>query len=1179
MVIRHRWKTWSWLTFLALLAPCDAGAAPPPEALATQLLEAARRGGLIPGQGPADRWAEVANQRGILAFGVGNWDAAEARFAEALEGRLAFAGPGDETLALFRQNLELVFTERARIEAVEEEAADPYDEGAHEHGLFYYRALSYSAYERAQTGDPGVTRLLIDTVLEAPPEALTARDSRAASTWNNLGLAYGQLAETESAEDAFLRALDLETSLSDPDERILLAIHSNLGLVHDGRSDLRRAEAHYLRSLALNSISGGENSLDRALLANNLAALYADMDRAADATTLLGIAEEIYVRKKGVYSVEVARALRHRGDLALRIEGDLAKAERLYRRAHAISHARLPAGHPDLALSWRALGLVAEKAGDYRRAEFCYRRAQNIMLRSRESSHPSLRLPLADLGRLHQEQGDYAEAERLQREALDLAVAAFGQHHPEVATDRSLLASIYVEVGDLDRAEELYTDAYQDRVTSLGEEHVDVAYSLNSLGSLFATRYEYEQARDHFEQALSIAISRLGDNHPFVLTVRNNLAMVLEDLGDAEGALVVMRQVLTGRELALGPSHPDVAHSKVNIAAQLTKSGEIDEAQGLLREALATYENSAQRHAPDRAWGLRWLADVHILGGDLDAAIRTTRRAEDLEEEVLRRFLLAGSQQRRRHYLATLAAETEMTVSLHLVSAPKRADAAEVALTAILRHKGRLQESQVDAIGAIRRSLDPAGTRLLEELQVLQAELAAGARTREGAQPGQARLEALEAELAERSAVFRGRTADIRITSILREIPDHAALLEIYRFDPYEPGAPAGEVWGEARYAAYLLGSDGSLTWADLGRAEAIDERVVDLRTAIAAQGDCGPTASALWGLLLTPFSEALSGTDHLLISPDGPLNLLPFEVLVSPDGRYLAETTQVTLLSSGRDLLRFDGAPEPRDPPLVLADPNFDAPPLTVHGTEPGGDLGSLRTWTRLEGTAAEAQALRAALESPRIMTGDRATKEVLARAHGPRILHVATHGFFDAPGARPARRSSRGAKLLFGTPGDEAEDPPPNAYLNADPMLRSGLVLAGANRSRVGSGGGYLTALELSGLDLWGTQLAVLSACDTGVGEVRSGDGIYGLRRALVLAGSQTQVISLWEVPDLATADLMADFYAELAAGKGRSESLRAARLRMQQTPGRSHPWYWAAFVLSGDWTAMSPPAGVKP
>jgi CHAT domain-containing protein len=181
----------------------------------------------------------------------------------------------------------------------------------------------------------------------------------------------------------------------------------------------------------------------------------------------------------------------------------------------------------------------------------------------------------------------------------------------------------------------------------------------------------------------------------------------------------------------------------------------------------------------------------------------------------------------------------------------------------------------------------------------------------------------------------------------------------------------------------------------------------------------------------------------------------------------------------------------------------------------------------------------------------------------HGPRILHIATHGFFLKDHELPAAALGVG-----GFARDQAPLP-----FGENPLLRSGLALAGANMRRSGEeDDGILTAAEVAQMDLRGTQLVVLSACETGVGEVQNGEGVYGLRRTLVLAGAETQVTSLWKVADDATKDLMVEYYQRLLQGESRSAALREAQRTMIRSKTRSHPYYWAAFVPIGNWTPLS-------
>jgi CHAT domain-containing protein len=216
---------------------------------------------------------------------------------------------------------------------------------------------------------------------------------------------------------------------------------------------------------------------------------------------------------------------------------------------------------------------------------------------------------------------------------------------------------------------------------------------------------------------------------------------------------------------------------------------------------------------------------------------------------------------------------------------------------------------------------------------------------------------------------------------------------------------------------------------------------------------------------------------------------------------------------------------------------------------------------YERLRGTADEAEALRLILmlKPKQVLLQQKATEAAVKRLRAPRVLHIATHGFFeqDEVNSAPPAFSSSLFELQTGMVGE-------------NPLLRSGLALAGANQLKSGlQEDGILAALEVSGLDLWGTRLVVLSACETGVGQVQTGEGVYGLRRALVLAGAEAQVMSLWKVDDTATKQLMVAYYDKLVRQHiGRADALRLAQLSMLDDPKRQHPYYWAAFIHGGAW-----------
>jgi CHAT domain-containing protein len=283
-------------------------------------------------------------------------------------------------------------------------------------------------------------------------------------------------------------------------------------------------------------------------------------------------------------------------------------------------------------------------------------------------------------------------------------------------------------------------------------------------------------------------------------------------------------------------------------------------------------------------------------------------------------------------------------------------------------------------------------------------------------------------------------------------------------------------------------------------------------------------------------------------------------EKALGPTHRYL-----VSYVTTGRDLLRLATPHQPRSASVIIAGPDYG--PLPPPGTA---------RFEPLAGALAEATDLRSYFSAPPVM-GGKATKAALAALTGPAMLHVATHGFY-ARNAGPAatHAPSPGANRLMGNArgmfiDDVAALPPspPRSEDLADSLDRAGLAMAGANQGA----SGIVTARELSGFDWWGTQLVVLSACETGVGAVASGDGVYGMRRAMVLAGTASQIVSLWSVSDAATRELMQELYRQLARGTGRAEALRQAKRRLLQQPRFAHPYYWAAFIPAGDWTPLAP------
>ncbi|MEO1297778.1 MAG: CHAT domain-containing protein, partial [Cyanobacteria bacterium J06636_16] len=524
----------------------------------------------------------------------------------------------------------------------------------------------------------------------------------------------------------------------------------------------------------------------------------------------------------------------------------------------------------------------------------------------------------------------------------------------------------------------------------------------------------------------------------------------------------------------------------------------------------------------------------------------------------------------------------------------------------------RLLDAGISSFQALRQNLTSEDQMVLDNLAAVRQELATltfNPPAHISPDQYQSRLAQLEIEttdlektLAERSATFRTATQPITITTVQTQIPTKGVLVEYVRYRPVDVTAIGSRDnrLGDARYAAYLLFPDGRIEAVDLGDAAAIDAAVKDfsglLRSPFThlqavSPGEAVPNqdaaiAATLRSLIFDPIAPYLADREHLLIAPDGQLNRIPLEALqTEPEGRYLVERYQISYLNSGRDLLKFNLAEPSTAPALLLANPDYDIAdstiPLTQTAQTPLNNTRSLGSDRRsmelgalqfgpLPGTAVEAAAIAPLLPNATILTEDQATENVLKTVAAPRILHIATHGFFLA-NVEPVNPNSRGLGIEL----NDASlfNASPKGVVVENPLLRSGLALAGFNARSSGREDGLLTALEAASLNLFGTQLVVLSACETGLGDIANGEGVYGLRRSFAIAGAATQLMSLWLVSDDGTQVLMARYYEKLMAGMGRSEALRATQLEMLKEQGQySHPYYWASFILAGDWQTLA-------
>lgn len=811
----------------------------------------------------------------------------------------------------------------------------------------------------------------------------------------------------------------------------------------------------------------------------------------------------------------------------------------------------------------------------------CLSRRQQVL----GPDDPQVASSVFNLGLYYRNAGQIPEAEDAYLRALALRKKALGPDHPAVALVLNNLGYLYYELRDYPQARSMYERALAIKEKALGPEHPLVAFTLGNLGLVQWRQKNYARAEDYYLRGLEILRKTDGADSDETANAIFNLGILYKESGDYVKGEARYREALGIWEKLVGKDHPAVALALESLGILFRDKGDYQAAEPLLRSAIDIEVRKEGANHPDVANTLVILARLYEAEGDTARAVELQSRAAEIEEKSIARNLSLGSERRKLAYFSQMAKEGDRRISLHARSSPGDPRARDLALTMVLQRKGRVLDALADTSAALRRGLSAQDQALQDNLNQTTARLArlvlegpgdsSAAEHENEVKALEAQREQLEDELSRRTAGLYQPSRPATIDAVRDLVPDDAALIEFAVYHPSDPKvAIEADLPGEPRYVAYVIRGKSEVDWRELGPAREIDSAIEAFRRALAdpRRADVRKFARALDEKVLQPLRSSLGQARRLLISPDGELNLVPFAALVDERGHYLVERHSFTYLTNGRDLLRLRARRESKGPPVVIADPSYGAPALVASNAGgPGLSIAprfdySQIFFTPLPGVAGEVRALKTILPTASFFTQEKATKAEVSRLRGPAILHIATHGFFLQDDAGPAAEKPGAAQ------GDGSTRVSRWPAHIENPLLRSGLALAGANQSENGNNDGILTALELSALDLQGTKLVVLSACDTGLGEVRNGEGVYGLRRALVLAGAESQIMSLWAISDRGTRDLIIDYYRALMQGAGRGEALRKVQLQMLKDKRSRHPYYWAAFIQSGEWADLA-------
>jgi tetratricopeptide (TPR) repeat protein/CHAT domain-containing protein len=1052
-------------------------------------------------------------------------------------------------------------------------------------------------------------------------EALTIRKSvfgeqhrTYASSLDDLAQLYQALGLYQKSESLYLQALAVRRETVKEQHPAYAANLDNLASLYFALGRYTQAETLCSQALEIRKKTLGENHPGYAHNLIDLAQIYEIIGPYQHAETLYRQALEIQKKSLGEEHLDYAAGLDGLATLYVAMARN-EEAEALYRQALEIEKKSVGQRHPTYATSLCNLGDLYRLLRRYAQAEPLYVQSLEIRRQAFGEEHPDFARSLDRLAALYELTGRDTEAEPLYKQAIEIRKKALGNQHPDYARSLNNLALLYYDMHRYQDSEPLYLEALAIRKKVFGEKHRSYASSLDGLAQLCQAMKRYQESETLYLQALAIRKETVGVEHPAYAQNLDNLASLYQKMGRYAEAETRCRQALEIRRQTVGENHPDYARSLKHLAAILVPTNRPQEASHLLLESaqlqwrhltenFPTLSNKQKRQllARSRYVQSEELSSLVFLGKGADA--RDGMLGVLLSKQLL--FEVAR-QESGALTLAVSVAPEEWREQWRKRERLRREYAAVVLHT--MSEDGGPQQSE-------HKSEDPAYMRFLS---------------------GQ--IEHLEEQLRQSNPDYaaKAHVPDVSLEGVTRALRSDEALTEYVRYQPYN--FATGEL-ESAHYGVFvLLGGNGQLTAIDLGDATVIDEAVERFRALVRrfivksksvtpsdaqirrSEEETGLTSKALRSLVWQPLEGYLTAIKRVYVAPDGELSLIPFEALAQKDAagkwRYLAEDREVIYLGTGRDLSRLALSADERAGPktaVLIGNPAFNAKPeelaavttglkLPTPGTKAqrsipirpstlgvsGGDeeprLQIPRHWSQADELAKLID--KASVQLKRLgwsvitLTDRSAVKETAEAVVAPRILQFATHGYIlDRPNNDPEGWDNPLLRSMLIMAGVNDWQPVYRVGMEflAEPAARArGLTEEQLKAARVELGDGVLTSYEVTGMNLQGTALVNLTACETGLGELTP-DGVAGLRQGFLLAGARSLTTSMWEVPAEETTRQIGDFYNRWLEneGKGRKpaaryEAFESAQLealaRARQNHGAAHPFYWAGTIFVGD------------
>ncbi len=789
----------------------------------------------------------------------------------------------------------------------------------------------------------------------------------------------------------------------------------------------------------------------------------------------------------------------------------------------------------------------------------------------------------ADLGLLYATMGRYNSADYYTSEALSIREQTLGKDSKAYASSLNNIAVLYQETARFNESENYFDEALKTVEKQLGRETQEYAIVLNNQAILFAEIGRIDLAVQKLSQAISI-LEKLNLNLNNQVGFQSNLALLYQQTGKyAEAEAVYLKLERRLKLIADNPYYGGVLNYLGLLYIQMNKmdkvedylkraaefylkkfkdqnpnyakvlndlgnfyrtQGRFDEAEKNLTQALSIRSNALDTNHPDYVESQEDLGVLYWKKGDLVKATASFQIAMDKSIDFINRYFPPMSEAEKTKYWDVLQPRFQRFYNFCLDASAGNPLLVQEMYDYQMATKGLL----LNSTNKIKKAIFASGNNeLIKDYVAWLDKKETLARyyslAKEDLKEQKIDLQTLEKEandmersLSQRSGDFSQgySTEKISYKQVSSVLADNEALVEFIRIRSYDKDFTA-----DSKYAALVLtkGSDPRLIVLDNGNQ--LETRYAKFyRNAVQQKMADQYSYDQFWARI----EPALTGKKVIYISPDGVYNQINLNTLKKTDGDYLLNRYDLFIIGNSKDLiaLKNQKVSAPKKNAFLLGFPDY------------GGDAVAA-----LPGTKIEIENIGKILKTGGYVVTPymqkAATEAIVKSMKGPAVVHIATHGYFQ----QDVEASSVGVH----------EE---NAKNN--PLLRSGILLAGASPTIKGevipnlesNDNGVLTAYEAMNLNLEGTDLIILSACETGLGDVRAGEGVYGLQRSFLVAGAKALVMSLWKVDDAATQALMTNFYTNLAKGGSKAKAFKQAQLQLMAK--YKEPYYWGAFVMMG-------------